>query len=81
MPISRIDISWQTIWRVFIFAAGIFVLYYAHGALSVFLVAVVVSLGLDPLIGFLEEKKINRLLGTIFVFLSIFVDTEGTVVV
>ena len=70
MPISRIDISWQTIWRVFIFAAGIFVLYYAHGALSVFLVAVVVSLGLDPLIGFLEEKKINRLLGTIFVFLS-----------
>lgn len=67
---ARIDISWQTIWRIFIFAAGIFVIYHAYGALSVFLVAVVVSLGLDPLISFLEEKRVNRLLGTILVFLS-----------
>lgn len=69
MNLNRIDITWQTLWRIFIFGAGIFVIYHAHNALSVFLVAVVVSLGLDPLISSLEEKKVNRLLGTILVFL------------
>ncbi len=34
------------------------------------LVAIVISLGLDPVIGFLEKLKINRLLGTILVFLT-----------
>lgn len=69
MNLTRIDVSWQTIWRIFIFIAVIFILYHANGALGVFLVAVVVSLGLEPIISFLEEKKVNRLLGTILIFL------------
>ncbi len=69
MNVSRIDISWQTLWRTFIFIAGVFVFYEARSALGVFLVSVVISLGLDPIIGFLEDKKVHRLLGTILLFL------------
>jgi len=44
-------------------------LYFARDTASAFLIAVVVSLGLDPVIGFLKKIKIPRVLGTLFTFL------------
>lgn len=65
-------ISWQTLWKVFFFALFVGILYLSRHALGMFFVAVVVSLGLDPLVGFLEKKGIHRLLGVLIVFLGLF---------
>ena len=62
------DVSWQSLWRVFIFFAIVLVFYFAREALGVLLASIVISLGLDPIVSWLEEKKINRLLGTLMVF-------------
>lgn len=62
------DVSWHSLWRVFIFFAIVLVFYFAREALGVLLVSIVISLGLDPIVGWLEERKINRLLGTLIVF-------------
>lgn len=63
------EVSWKTFWQVFVFLILLVILYLARQAVGVLLVAVAVSLGLDPLVSFLEKKKINRLLGTIAIFL------------
>lgn len=57
-------------WQVFAFIVVLLVLYLARQAFGVLLVAIVLSLGLDPVVSFLEKRKINRLLGTIIVFLT-----------
>jgi len=64
-----IEISWATLWRVALFLGIIVLLYLARGTLGVFIIAAVVSLGLDPIVGFLQKIKIPRILGTLFVFL------------
>ncbi|MEK9194508.1 MAG: AI-2E family transporter [Patescibacteria group bacterium] len=64
------DVSWQTLWRIFVFALGIVVLYFAREAVSVFLAAIVIALGLDPIVSFLEERRVSRLLGTLAIFLT-----------
>lgn len=66
---ERLEIGWQTIFRVVFFLILIFFIYTAREALGVLLAAIVIALGIDPLVGFLETKKINRLLGTIIIFL------------
>src|SRR3989344_5779773 len=65
----RFELSWRTFWQVLIFLLIIVVLYLARQAIGVLFVAIVISLGLDPLVSFLEKRKIHRLLGTIFIFL------------
>jgi len=64
------EISWKTFWQIFVFLLLLVIFYLAHQAIGVLLVAIVLSLGLDPIISFLEKRKINRLLGTILVFLG-----------
>ncbi|OGG40234.1 hypothetical protein A2116_02280, partial [Candidatus Jorgensenbacteria bacterium GWA1_49_17] len=68
--ITRFEVSWKIFWQIFAFVTVILVLYLARQAFGVLLVAIVISLGLEPLISFLEKRGINRLLGTIFVFLA-----------
>ncbi|MFH0712743.1 MAG: AI-2E family transporter [Candidatus Jorgensenbacteria bacterium] len=68
--ITRFEVSWKIFWQIFAFCMVVLVLYLARQAFGVLLVAIVISLGLDPLISFLEKRGINRLLGTIFVFLA-----------
>lgn len=62
------SISWVTLWRIFFFAFIIVILYLAREAVGVLLVSIVVSLGLEPFVGFLEERRVPRILGTILVF-------------
>ena len=68
MDKKSFEIGRQTIWRVFIFIGLILLFYFARQALGVLLTAIVISLGLEPLVSFLENRKIPRLLGVLIVF-------------
>ncbi len=65
----RFELSWRTFWQVLIFLLIIVVLYLARSAFGVLFVGIVIALGIDPIVGFLEKHRIARLLGTIVVFL------------
>lgn len=66
---QKVEISWTALWRVFIFIGFGLLLYFARDAFAVFLVGVVLSLGMEPIVGFLSEKlKLGRIVGTITVF-------------
>ncbi len=66
--ITKIEISWHTLWKLFIFALLVVGIILARHVIGVLFVAIVLSLALDPLVTFLEGKKIKRLLGTAIVF-------------
>jgi len=71
--IQKIEITWTSIWRVFIFCAGLAAVYFAWNSFSVLLVGVVVSLGIEPLVGFLAEKmKLGRVFAAILAVLFLF---------
>jgi len=65
-----LDVKWATLWRLFAFGILIVVFYLTRDVLGALFAGMVVSLGLEPLINFLHERRIPRLLGTITVFLS-----------
>jgi predicted PurR-regulated permease PerM len=70
--IKEIRVDWHTIWKLFIFLAVILFFYYAHNTLVAFLVGVIFSLGIDPVIVFISEKlKIKRWLAVLLVFIFI----------
>lgn len=61
-------VEWKTLWRVFFFVLLILILYLARSAVGVLLVSIFISLGIEPVVSFLEEHKVPRLLGTILIF-------------
>lgn len=66
----RIEVSWQTLWKVLVFILLIIGAFLARDVLGILFVAIVLSLALDPLITFLETKKIKRFPGTVMVFVG-----------
>ncbi len=67
---QHFEIGWATLWRIFLFAAGVAVLYFARGAFAALLAGVIFSLGLDPLVSFVAERlRIGRIMGTLVIFL------------
>lgn len=68
MEKKSFEIGRQTIWRVFIFAGLVFLFYFARQALGVLAIAIVISLGLEPFVSFIEKRGIPRLLGVLIVF-------------
>lgn len=69
-PPQKIEISWTSFWRFFIFCALAALIYFAWDSLSVLLVGVMVSMGIEPLVSFLAEKlKFGRVFGAILVVL------------
>jgi predicted PurR-regulated permease PerM len=65
---ARFEIGWQTLWRLVVAFLVLYVLYLARAAVGVFLVSVVISLGLDPVVSFLERARLPRFLAAIIVF-------------
>ncbi|OGG39772.1 hypothetical protein A3A21_02355 [Candidatus Jorgensenbacteria bacterium RIFCSPLOWO2_01_FULL_45_25b] len=65
----HLELSWQALWRIFVFILLIFLLYISRQAIGVLAVAIVVAAGLDPIIFFLEKRGVHRLLGTVLIFL------------
>lgn len=68
MQQHNIEISWQTLWKIVIFAALIVAVYIAREIAGVLLISIILALGLDPIVSFFEKLKIPRLLGTFIVF-------------
>ncbi|MFB6212524.1 MAG: AI-2E family transporter [Candidatus Magasanikbacteria bacterium] len=65
----NVEITWNTLWKIFVFLGLVALLYFSRQALTVFFASVVISLGIDPIVDFLERRGINRLLATIALFL------------
>ncbi len=64
-----VTVSWTTLWRIFFMLVLAVVLYLAKDILLAFLLAIVISTALDPLVSLLEKKSIPRIIGTLLVFI------------
>ena len=67
------EISWVTLWRILAMALFIGAIYLMREAVAIVLMALVISTALHPPVAFLERWKIPRILGTIILFLAVFV--------
>ncbi len=78
--VQKIEISWISIWRVFIFCAIIAAIYFAWDSFAVLLVGVMISLGIEPFVSFLAERmKFGRILAAILVVLVVLLVFAGAV--
>lgn len=71
--ILHLEIHWHTLWKVLIFCVMVWAIFLAREVLGVFFASIVISLGLDPVVSYLEKKGLNRILGTLVVFIGVFV--------
>lgn len=67
-----LDISWETILKVFFAGFVFYLLYLVRDVFVWFLFALVISVLLEPAINFLKWFRVPRILAVIFVYLSIF---------
>ncbi|MFH0806704.1 MAG: AI-2E family transporter [Candidatus Brennerbacteria bacterium] len=68
MEPNRFEVTWPSLWRIAIFAGIVLLLILAREVIGMFIIAIVIALGLDPFVSFLERHKVPRLLGTSLVF-------------
>lgn len=64
-----LDISWTSLWRVVIMLVLVAFVYQAKNIFAALLLSIVISSALDPIVSFLERKKIPRILGSLSIFL------------
>jgi predicted PurR-regulated permease PerM len=74
---TKIEVSWHTLLKIFVFLLIILAAYLGRTALGIFFTAIVLSLGIDPIISFLEKRGVKRLLSVIIVFLSTIIIIAG----
>ena len=67
---TKLDIAWGALWRVLAFALLTFVLFEARSVIGALFISIVISIGLDPFVSYLEKYKISRLFGAIIAFLA-----------
>lgn len=67
-----LDISWGTILKISITILVFYTLYSIKDILVSIIFALVISILFNPVINFLESKRIPRVVGTIFVYVSVF---------
>lgn len=70
MERQKFEISWQSLWRVFLMLILVVGLYAISPVLVALLMAIVISSALDAPLNYLESKKIPRLLGILFLFVA-----------
>lgn len=76
MPVEKgnsFDISWGSLWKVAIMALLGALVYFASEVILAVILAIVVSAALDPIVSFLETKRIPRVLGTLAIFIAVVV--------
>jgi predicted PurR-regulated permease PerM len=64
-----IEISWGSLWRVFVFSFLILILFLAREVFMGLFLALVIASGLEPVINKLERLKIPRTLSVIMIFI------------
>jgi predicted PurR-regulated permease PerM len=62
--------SWEFLWKLFFLVVLGWVLFLSRDIVAALLLAIVLSAAFDPLVTFLEEHKIPRLLGTLLIYLA-----------
>ncbi len=67
-----LDISWGTIFKIFLAVILFFLLYQISDILVLFLFALIISILLSPTIDFLQRMKIPRQAAVLFVYLGVF---------
>jgi len=67
-----LDISWGTIWKIFIVAILLYVIYQIRDILVWFVFALIISILFTPAIAFLKKFKIPRPLAVIFAYVTFF---------
>ena len=67
-----VEISWGSLWRVFLAVMLAVTAYLIRDVLVTLVLAIVIASALDPLISFLQKWRIHRLLGTLVIYLSVF---------
>ncbi|MEK7115165.1 MAG: AI-2E family transporter [Patescibacteria group bacterium] len=68
-----LEISWASLWRVLAMIALAFFVYLTFDVITALLLAIVISTAIDAPVTWLEKKKIPRILGTLAIFLIMFV--------
>lgn len=69
MPKTTIDISTGNIFKILLVIGILFVVYLIKEVVLIFFVALVLVAALNPLVEWLEKRKIPRLLSTVLIFL------------
>lgn len=71
MPDKKIiEISWESLWRIFFFLLLIVTMYLGRQILLGLFMAIVISSGLELVVDFLENRGIPRTVGVILIFLA-----------
>lgn len=67
-----LDISWGTIFKIFIAVISFYILYQIRNILVWFIFALIISVLFNPAINFLRKLKIPRVLAACFVYIAFF---------
>jgi len=65
------EVTWASLWRILAFVLVLIFVYLIRDILILLVLAIVISSICQPLVDFLQKKKISRFLGTSFVFILI----------
>ena len=65
------ELSWDSLWRIFFMLILAVVLFLALDVLVALFLAIVISSALDPVVSWLEKKRVPRLLGTLGLYLIV----------
>lgn len=65
----RLEVSWGTLWQIFLFVLLVGVLFIARDIVFGLFLAIVISSGLEVAVTFLERRGVPRTLGVILLFL------------
>ncbi len=68
MDKHTVEISWTSLWRVFIFIVVATVFYLGNQIILGLFLAIIISSGLEGMVGALERRGLPRSIGVIFIF-------------
>ncbi len=69
MDSKGISISWGSLWKVVLMLLLVTILFIARDILIALFLAVIISAALDPVVSWLEKRRIPRLLGTLAIYI------------
>lgn len=68
----KLNISWEFLWKIFFMVVLSWILYLAKDVVVALVLAVVISTAFDPIVSFLEKKRIPRILGALTLYFVTF---------
>lgn len=72
VPEKLLDISWRTILKISIALIAFYILFSIKDILIWFIFALIISILFNPIVDFLQKRRIPRILGVIFIYFVFF---------